>query len=144
MSSPQNKIPQLISLQASVLLLLCYIALAVIAAAALWQAQLTLLWHFSASSLLLMYSSYVILRYSLLLHPLSVVGLSYCASDDSWIAHFRNQRALPVTLSSRTIVTRHWVLLHVQSERRRYIAMVVTDSLSRDLFRQLRRHLMLG
>lgn len=139
----QTETPQYIGLHPSRLLLFVYLVITLVVQMALWQAALPLVWHIAASVLLLVYVTYLIIRYGLLRHPLSVVGLSYQASQDDWTVYLKNKQMLSVSVTQETRVTRFCVLLQLQSSHRRHVAIVMADSVTPCVFRRLRAYLLL-
>ena len=139
----QMETPQYLGLHPSRLLLFAYLVMTLVVQIVLWQVALPLVWYIAASVLLLVYMTYLIVRYGLLCYPLSVVGLSYQASQDDWTVYLKNKQMLSVSVTQETRVTRFCVLLQLQSSHRRHIAIVMTDSVTPCVFRRLCAYLLL-
>jgi len=137
----QTASSQYINIYPSKLLLLFYTMIAITVEIALTQIHLPLLWHTACFALLCLYITYLIMRYSLLKHPLSVTGLSYQRDTDKWIVFLRNKKMLDVKISTKTRVTRHWILLELHSKNRDHTAILTIDSIPTKLWSALKAYL---
>jgi hypothetical protein len=137
----QTTSSQYINIYPSKLLLLFYTMIAITVEIALTQIHLPLLWHTAGFVLLCLYITYLIMRYSLLKHPLSVTGLSYQRDTDKWIVFLRNKKMLDVKISTKTRVTRHWILLELHSKNRDHTAILTIDSIPTKLWSALKAYL---
>ncbi len=131
-----------IRLRPSMLLVCSYCALVALSCGASWESQLSLSWQLVASVSASGYGVYLMLRYALLRHPLSITALSYQQNNQSWMVRLNRENWFPVDLLPQTWVTRYFIVLHVKTQTRRCVALLVKDNVVGGMFHTLQRSLM--
>ena len=132
----------MITLRPSRLLVCLCFALVTVSCGASWQSQLSLPWLLVATLSATGYGVYLMTRYALLKHPLSITALSFQRQNQSWMVCLNRQRWLSVKLLPETLVTRFFIVLQVRCEGKRHVALLVQDNLMHGLFSTLQRQLL--
>ena len=131
-----------IRLRPSRILVCVFFIFVAMSCGASWESQLPSFWHLVVSVSACGYGIYLMLRYALLRHSMSITAISFQQSTQSWMVCINRAHWLSATLLPQTWVTRFFIVLQVQCGGKRHVALLVPDNVTQGLFTALQRQLL--